>query len=177
MRTSKKVQVLIHKNYESIKLGLLLFTALMVVFIMLSVAQENSSRAEERNRQAVERSTNAENGRQVLKRALDELKADNERQTQLIACLLIIHGENIKITPTDQVNCRKSLDNVKLSGETTPASPIPQSSSSTQPATSNESSQQPPAAQEPGIIRGAINSVTNAAQSALNGLTRLIPQP
>lgn len=81
---------------------------------MLSVSQENNRAAIQRNTEAIERSKSAERGRDTLQKALDELKGDNERQTKLITCLLIIHGENIKISNQDQVRCRQALEAVNL---------------------------------------------------------------
>src|SRR5687767_145038 len=105
---SKKLQLWLNQHYPAVRSFLIFLMAVLVIggfFVNLDA-----------NRKI------AEDGR----RAVEELKNDNERQTQLIACLLAIHGNADAISDEDEAKCRKEANqqiennsnNVNSKGET-----------------------------------------------------------
>jgi hypothetical protein len=163
VKRTKRLQVFVHKHYETIKLGMLLFIGLLTIMIFLSIADQGNRNAAQRNEEAIHRAESAERGRQSLAKALDELKTDNERQTKLISCLLIIHGENVAITDADELSCRKALDDVNLTTGESKSQP-PTAGNTFSPAPSKE-----PEPQE-GVVQSTINSVKDMTDKAIKSI-------
>lgn len=80
---------------------------------------------------------------EAQKITVDELKADNANQTKLIACLLIIHGENTAISEAGRAECENTIRD--------PSFATPTEQPSTPPPTQEnaQANQQPPTPQPP----------------------------
>lgn len=83
--------------------------------------------------------TAAENTERIIKDlevAVGELKADNERQTRLISCLLAEHGLNEQVSPEVQAQCGEMASRIHIEDVTRDADgnqPTPQPSPSPSP--------------------------------------------
>lgn len=136
MIKKKKFQLWINHNYESTRFWTGMATAIIIIFVLLG-QNKALNEAIDLNRKVTESQS------QQVKGIIEELKDDNERQTQLISCLLAIHGEASTIAPEDQVKCRadaaqqieNSRNDVDSSGDPLPSEP--QSSNQTPPPTSS----------------------------------------
>lgn len=96
----RRFQLWLHKNYESTRFWSGMVTGFIIIFVLMG--QNNTlNESIELNRKVTESQS------QQLKSIINELKDDNERQTQLISCLLAIHGDSDAISPVDEAKCRK----------------------------------------------------------------------
>lgn len=172
MKATKHIQIFVHKHYNSIKLGLLLFIGLISVMILVAVAQESERQAEERNKAAIERAAVAERGRQSLGRALNELKQDNKAQTKLIACLFTVHGVELHLEGVDAEGCQKALQEANLEIEAVAPGGLPPQDPA-KPVADN--SPQPTSPQQPQQLvtpepkqRGLVEQITKPVSDLLN---------
>lgn len=96
----KRLQLWLHNNYESTRFWSGMVTGFIIIFVL---AGQNHTLNEsiQLNRKVTESQS------QQLKSIINELKDDNERQTQLISCLLAIHGDSTSISPENEAKCRK----------------------------------------------------------------------
>lgn len=146
----KRLHLWLHNNYQGIRFWVAMATAAIVIITMSITTQ-----AELQDNRQVTRERAAQ-----IEQIVTELKNDNQRQTQLIACLLAIHGETSSITSQDAERCRteaqvqldnsdnqSSIFNTTLNAVTPPAPEDEAGGGSTPP-------NQPPSPPEPVRILG-----------------------
>lgn len=140
----KKAQLWLHNNYEVTRFWVAMVVAVIVVFTLMA-QDRRVTEAVELNRKVIESQS------QQLKSIINELKDDNERQTQLISCLLAIHGDSDSISTEDEARCRQEAtqqienNSQGVGSEGQPLTPDSAPPTSQQPS----SSSQPQRPQEP----------------------------
>lgn len=106
---------------------------------------------------------------QNLEVAVKDLKADNARQTLIIQCLLVVHGETQFVSDEAAEACQV-IQNQAASGT---VSPMPENSPDKSNNNGNNNSNgngEPPAnppGQEPGFFEGIINNVRSIVSDVL----------
>lgn len=96
----KRIHLWLHNNYEGVRFWVGMSTAAFLLFAFFATTQAEIKD----NREVTQRRT------EQIEKIVNELKADNEHQTQLIACLLAIHGQTSTISAEDAERCRAEAE-------------------------------------------------------------------
>lgn len=154
----KRVAMFLTRHYESIKLIMIAIILSICAYFLFSSLAYNNQRAEERS--------------QVVKEILEGIKKENEflvednaRQTRLITCLLVIHGNTDSISEDAQDDCERAITNAETNIDS-------QAQTNREEPTSNQPFTEPsksvePKPEEPEESRGIIERINTAVENLL----------
>lgn len=114
----------------------------------------------------------------AIVQAVSDLKADNLNQTNLIICILAIHGESTAISQTDEERCRVLVAQTEATGArpepttTDPSSTSKNKSSNGNSGGNNNGNNPPPASRNPLI--DATDLILDNLYKTVDGLSKLI---
>lgn len=119
----------------------------------------------------------AEDTKRILEaqaQAVTDLKADNAKQTDLIICILAIHGESTAISEADEEHCRVIVNEAQHNPAYNPPQNTPQASPSAQADPKDTPVPKPEIPPEPPEAPGVLDRVNDRLNGLLSPVVRLI---
>lgn len=163
MNLFKQLHFYLHTRYEVVRFWVAMITAVIVLATLMGQSKKLEREFSAGQDRVKAEAIAAEQRSKDLQEAVDELKADNSRQTRLISCLLAIHGENSAISAEDAAECQSRAETeLEAEPEPMPQASAPQSQSPSptpSPAPITPENPEPPARSIPERVLDLIDSL------------------